>query len=961
MTTRIIFLLSFVWTTSLLANNLAPIFPLKKQSVRLPFWFSYVKDPSVYRITNKKEFRRVLGKLKKMQKNTVQSRTELHKYFSLLAESCFYFYRTRATSLLSKKEKACHIELIRVAEKLLKASKLRRSGVIYNSALSYFALQKYREAYRSFSKITSKSLVNPLSRRAGLVSYLIDLEIKKSVSSLSYNRLESRLDLRGKTIVYLATARFLAGINLNGKLDGVTNPSYSKHIKKLSPLLLDLQPQVQEEVLAFIVGIVSKSEKKINWQKFPIRVEAFSYTNQFASLLERRALYAYSLGMHSEAVRNYKQLLPVAIGDKKALVARRILLFSQKVYDKDRDIETYKKAIIFSVKLLKTPSDIEKLSKHIDYLISSINKNLMTIPSANLPRILATVRKLVSLENETKTNTPAIILIAKLQLRMNDYKGAVDTYYYMFSLEGKKSTRFLDLAIKYQSIVANWSDEILWTARPAVLQSQRLFLKKMYKEKIALSKKPDWHIIALVGLLALNLKKTSEAYYLWINNLKHKHKNITDIAIGIILKDYMKKQDWIKTEALIRECMRFGLVPKINNKKIKIKKIYANALYQSSLIHEKEKRYEDSLAMATDFFKNYPKDARQAENTFRLAELHIILKKYTKAMSYFIVLSNKFQSSPYYPKSLLLAGNLAKMQSNEKIAIAFYNLYFRAFPNSNFVKTKSVVYELISLYKGLRLYSELQHVYNFIFSSAKFNQQEKHHIELEMMQLEERHGNVNSAKRIANKIIANASYSYRYKIRAIVILARGYYARRELAPLLNLKSKLNLKIKSYQNIYNELSFYIAESYDYLDDKSISIYQKTPSMYLQYLMDSFAKNRSNYLEACRYIGNNFCLPAFLSLIEDCDRFADKTAPVEPAAVDTKQEYTLFLSKKSQFLNYLKSQKNFFKKRAMLGLKSGNTIAEWLAKGLLTFPGLNLRYINGYFSEADFIQFNALGKI
>ena len=650
----------------------------------------------------------------------------------------------------------------------------------------------------------------------------------------------------------------------------------------------------------------------------------------------------------------------MAFEDKRASSVRRFLNFSSQQFTKDNNIDRYKKAIVYSSEYLKAEADQEFYHKHIKHLIAAIDKELPKLPQNQLKSMLSTVKVLASLRKNTQVAMDGKLVMAKLYLRLDSLRDAVEMYYHLYSLSEKKSLRYLDLAIKYQHQIAKWPRQLVWTPLPSILHNQRTLLKKFYEEKAqALEDKHDWEVTAMTGLLAINLKLKRIAYDLWIKSVHHKHPTIPEIAVGIMLDDYLKARKWFKVEELVELSMQNGIKPKMGKKYFPLKKIYADALFNTSRLYHKMGKQEESYKQSKEFLKSFPQDKRQPDNVFRLTEVLLKLKKYVQAMEYFVILINNYQDSPLYYRSLLIAGNLAKKQGREKQAISFYGLFLKNFPKSP--EIKKIVYELIYLYRGKLLYGDLRYVYNFMLLSDKFSRVEKQKVELWLMQLENKKGNKNAAQARAYKILASTNQNHQHKAIAIASLAEISYDKRDIKSLLDLRSKLNSKLPVYQNVYNQLAFYVADTTVYLAEKMVAAYKASPDKHLQYLINSFANERRGYLEACRFTNSNFCLPAFIGLINKCSNYQDAAKAIEPLVTSDTSGIAALNTKKKQFTIYLEDQKKFFTKRAMYGLRSGNVLSEWIANILLIFPDLSLQYVDGYFAGADFVQFDAVGNI
>lgn len=933
----------------------APLLVLEGQSAKVPLLNDYLKDPGVYRIANRRELQKYLSQAQLAKQTLSRDQESWQNYFTLLSEVCFFYFRQRRTLDASRREKSCHLELIKTGNHLRKAYQSRVAKISYNVGLSLFALAKYREAHRNLNRLVDRSLANPLAVKAGLINYLIDLQVKKTVASSSYNRLLAKVDVRGKTIIDLVTARHLAGLDLNGQNDRQPVPQYKHYLRNLTNYVPDLPTEAQEQVLTFVVGIVRKAGKPIDWQNFPTRIETFAYTSKFPALLERQALFALRQRRFADAIALYQRLLPMVKGRQANIVARQLLVLANKLYRKNKDVKQYQKVIHICAKYLTSAKDKERLSKHVyQHLIVSEAKDLATMSVAKLKQTLLIIRDLLKLQTNQSQIIASHKLIAKIHLRLGNLSEAVKIYYSLF--QKHQVVADVDLALKYQHRLARWPTTLTWKKQPAILRAERLHLQKMYGQKLALQKIPSWYIIAQHGLLSINLGTKGNGYRLWLSNIDNRTPKISEIAIGIVLNDYLSNKKWLKIEAIVQRCLRVKLTPKINGQSVNLNRIYSDAL--DNVINLHIKRNELSLAQrkGEKFYKIFPNDKRQAKNLFRLSETFVKLKNYPQAMLYFNRLVTNYQDNVYYQKSLLRAANIAKLQGDEQRAMVFYRLFFKTYPNHRSIKT--VAYQLRDLYRALRLYGDLQAINIFIGGSSRFTTVEKQRADIDSMEIEERYGSGKKARQIANRILAQPARHPKDKALASSILARHYYSRKDLASLLKLESRLSRRVYEYKIPRNELSFYIAESYSFVNDKIIKRYERQPTAFLKYLTNSFKMMRKNHLEVCKLPKSRFCLPSYLRVVGRCSSFIGAINTIELSAASSRQNYALFMQEKRQLITFLENQKRAFQLAAVREIQNGNATFEWIAKSLVQFPELNLSYINGYLAEPDYLEFDLL---
>lgn len=949
---RVAPLLLLLWSASASATAWKPLLPLKGQAAHVPFLADYLKDPSVFLIKSKKELARHEDALRAARKKNLQNTKLLRAYFVLLSEACYYRYQQRRSAQPARAEKSCHQELVKVGTKLLKSARTQRNKIIYNVALSLFNLQKYREAHKAFSKLLSKSFTNPLALKAGLAAYLIDLEIKKSISNIAWQRLLAKFDVRGKIIIHLATARHLAGLNLLGERERRASTRYRHYLQQLSPLLADVNSARQELVLTFVIGIISKSEDKINWQRFPVRIETFAYTNAFPALLERQALFAVSQQRFRAALSLYKRLLPMVKGRKTQQIVRRLLVIAKKFYNQTKDSKEYRRIMHLSSNYLKSDAEKKLLDKYIQFIINKESAQLQTMQAPRLKQTLILIKEMLRLQS-----TPAHIIssrekLARINLRLGNIAGAVSIYYMLFKTSGNKSLKYIDLAIKYQHQLAKWPVTVVWQEQPRQLRVARARLLKMYDQKTPLLMQKDWRIIAQRGLLALNLNMKNRAWGLWISNMQYTNKQITPIAIGIVLSDYLSSKQWLKAEMLIKRCLQFAVTPQTNGKRMPLGKIHIDVLDSVIKLHLRSNNLEAAKAKSIEFFKLFPTATRQPENLLRLADTMIKTKEYATAMSYLIKLINDYQSNDYFRRGLLLAASLAIRQGNEQKATVFYRLFFHRYPQDKAVR--ATVLQLVKLYDALRLYGDLQVMYRFIFSSPLFSGIEKQNTEIATMELEEKYGSSSKALSIAKKIIAQPQRDPRHKAIAASLLARYHHARKDLKALAALAGSLSSKRQEYRAVRNELAFYIAENQHFVNPKIVEKYEQKPVEFLKYLTNSFALVKKNYLDVCKFSTSRFCLAAYLSLVDRCLVYVDAANTAELSAASTRQAYDIFMQNRKRLTDYFESQKQLFRNSSVKELQKGNASFEWVAKTLVVLPELNLSYVNGYLSEPDFIQ-------
>ena len=932
-----------------------PLLPLSGQAVLVPFLTDFLKDPSVFKINSKEQFEDHKEKVQEARENLLRSKRRLQAYFMLLSESCYYLYYQRKTASLSKAELACHRELVRTGVKLLKSAKTQRNKIIYNVALSLFNLRKYREAHKKFSQLLSKSLSNPLALKAGLAAYLIDLEIKKSIPAISWRRLMAKFDVRGKIIIHLATARYLAGLNLHGEREKQASPRYRHYLQQVSPLLNDVNSESQALVLAFIIGVVRKAETSIDWQRFPVRIETFAYTPLFPALLERQALSALAQQRFAAALGLYQRLLPMVKGRKTQHIVRRLVVIAKKSYQKNRDSKEYRKVMHLSSNYLKSEADKKLLDKYIQFLLNKESLTLATMPLPQLKQTLVLIKDMLSLQTSTVYTSSNREKLAVIHLRLNNITAAVNIYYSLFKERGGKALQYLNRAIKQQHKLAKWPEQLVWQPQVRQLRAERLRLLKMYEQKTPLLAQRDWQVTAQRGLLAININMKDKAWGLWINSMPQADKKIAPVAIAMVLDDYLQDKQWLQAEVLIKRCLRFGIAPhRATQQKVPLRTIYPEVMDNVVKLHLGTNNLTAAKAKSIEFYRLFPRDRRQPENLLRLAETQLRTREYVTAMFYLVKLINDYQNNSYFRKALLLAARLAIKQGDEQKAIVFYRLFFNRYPKDKAMR--NVVQQLTKLYHALSLYGDLLVMYEYVFTSPLFNDLEKQKNEIAMMELEEKYGSNAKARGIATRIMAQPRRDARHKAVAAGLLARYHYARKDRRALAALESRLSSTRYEYKEIRNELSFYIAEQHRFVNAKIIESYEQKPIEFLNYLNRSFAQMRKNYLDVCKFPASRFCLASYLSLVDRCLTFVDAASTAELSAASTRLAYDVFTKNKKKLIAYFEAQKQFFRNASVRELQAGNAPFQWVAKSLVVSPELNLSYVNGYLSEPDFVQIN-----
>ena len=950
---RSAFSLLLLWNVAAHAAGWKPLLPLKGQAVHVPFLAHFLKDPSVFKINSKKDFDEHKQDLQDTKERILRSRRRLQEYFMMLSESCYYLYQQRQGASLSRGEKSCYQELVKTGLLLLKNTKTQRNKITYNVALSLYNLRKYREAHKQFSKLLSKSFSNPLALKAGLATYLIDLEIKKSISAVSWQRLIAKFDVRGKIIIHLATARHLAGLNLQGGFEKQASPRYRHYLQQISPLLNDINSEAQAQVLAFMIGIVRKAETAVDWQRFPVRVETFAYTANFPALLERQALSALAQQRFGAALGLYKRLLPMVKGRKTQHIVRRLLVIAKKFYLQSRDNKEYRKVMHLSNNYLKLETDKKLLDKYIQFLINKESNNLQAMQEQQLKKLLLLFKDMLRLQTSTTYTINNRETLAAIHLRLNNPAGAVNIYYALFKELGGKTLKYIDSAIKHQHQIAKWSQEITWQVQPRQLRDERVRLLKMYEQKSPLTSSPDWHIIAQRGLLSLNLNMKNKAWNLWVSSMQHINHKVAPLAIGMVLNNYLQNKQWLKAETLIKRCLRFDIVPQtLDKRKMPLKKIYVDVMDKVIKAHLKKNNLAAAKAKGIEFFKLFPRDSRQAKNLLRLANTLIKIKEYPQAIHYLVELVNHYQDNDYFRRGLLRAANLAVTQADEQNAVILYRLFYQRYSKDKAIK--GVVSQLIKLYEAQRLYGDLLVMYEYAFVSPLFTGMQKQKNEIAMMEIEEKYGSSSKAVSIAKRIIAEPRRDLRHKAISASLLARYHYAHKNHKALLALEHSLSSTRYEYKEVRNELSFYIAENQRFVDPEIIEQYEQKSVDFLRYLARSFEQVKKNYLAVCKFPTSRFCLASYLSLVDRSLTFIDAAGTAELSAASTRQAYDIFTQDKKKLISYFESQKQYFRNASVRELQAGNAPFEWVAKSLVVSPELNLSYVNGYLSEPDFVQ-------
>lgn len=964
---RLIIVLTFLSLSSLTFGQ-KPILPLAYSSAKIPFLDEALRDPMITKIKRIRDFTSLEETLEDLE----SSREELHYAKGLrrleLLENQYLSYQEVVYFLTDVKHgrignisnfkginsKIAHAKKMANTYAKLTANQhkdKRRKG----RALYHFLTNQYLDTNKKTVSVKSLLKVRPhlnnyLKRRVDFLNGMHQAEYKNEAKGIKIlQKMMKSMTTRGTIAGQLVVAKKLAGIKRNGTKSKKSRSSYRQYLAGAAYRSQSLPTEDQKKVFSALVGIWRGAEgSRSSWKNVPFKLSNFSKITEVDGIYERIAIDDIKSKSFKNAISKYYRLSNrVSLTKHLESIDLRIIGLNETLYAKHKTgiamnkvFEGYQKKYANNQRSIVYRT-VRK--KHIDLIDKHLNKALSKSSSKGIRNASISIgdrylNGLATSLEEIRIQTK----IAKIFLLSGKHDRAVDRYTILKDkTSGKQSLKFLDLAIKSQRYLANWPGTSPWNRIPKGDDFSRSKLITMTAEKYQLTN--NWYDMAHLGLLLISQNQMTKAFSLWEKKIKLNSDSIeARRALGYMAIAYKQQKQWRKLEGIARLGLKKSISPLYKNRSYSNNQFLADALFLAGKSTFSDGNWSLAVAKLKEFSSNYPKDRRRPESLYILGQAHYNNAEYSSAIATLETLVNAYPRSKFEKQSLLLGGQWSIPMALEDHTIFFYQNFVNRY--SRDAKTIEIRKVLAELYLGRGIYGSATRIYLSQANDFRLSAAEKTQAALSIMDIEERYGDIDLARR-------GAQLAERFGNDSADALSKVYGFMARQAALNNQSESLRPLIAKLERLPNDSPIVrenlaqakLSLALEYAKRTKVEIFNlgvKDPLKVLKEQFAIFKGVKRSLIEICNIGSNSYCAPAMMVLSQTTKNTFET---IEGLTIPQELDETTvenFESTKLEIMAYLDQTANDADSQAIAIMSRGEVRADWAQEGRINYDSDSL---------------------
>lgn len=954
----------FVSNADVFAESLKPVIPLQERLDDRLYWELALRDPGVASslISDDLYFEQLAGEINQLISETRQTKGVskedalksiyekflLMTYFQedvLMGRVVTGLQKTKIASSLSETRK----NVVRYAKAHLEVTKNKsfQASARYHIATQSYLLGSKRDHWLKYLDET-RNLNGALLRRSRFLvtaHNVLNKNDEKARTELA--RISASLTTEGTIAAQLVVARSFGGLNRNGKKAGKTSDKYRASLNAAVNKSRKLSEGEAEVILTNAITVWKRAEgKNQNWSKPPFALNGAKKSNQTLAILERSAIQDYADGNLGPAIKKYKALSKQV--DDAALaytMDQRVVSIHQAQFQKTKEPKGYETVL---VEMVGKYNDLF-VAKSIDESISGRAKQHFETKYKQFVNgfVVAALKSSAS----RKERMQAIKIAGRYKDSVSDQaeKDKVDlSIAKIFAVDGQHGeavailrdliqrsqgpevVTYTQLAIKSQSVVADWPETAPWAGVSTGNAQERTELVTFYEKLNEVN--PSWASIAQMGLLKLNLGFKDEAFKLWTASLEKDSANKhAQQAAGYMMISYYDGKQWDELEKFADLNLKNNIKPMRLQKSLNPRTYLGHALFNGGKKHFEEKNFTEAKTKFERFRAEFASDSRMDEATYLLAHCYHEVAEHEKSIETLMVLVQKYPNTKFMRPALLNGGEWSIPMAYEEQAMFFLKRFVVQFPKDKVVE--NVKDTLIPLLAGRELYGDISRVQYERSESKSLDADARAKAAFELMKLEERFGDKSIAEKAAKKIVSNKNSSASARSQALIFEAKNLYMN-NVAKLRQVEQEiasLDLTNADVMESLAEVRFILAQKSAYqVKEEVFNLGLKDPAAELSNQHKAFLASYNSFKKVCETGQNSFCVPALLKISEMTEQAVAVMEELTiPESLDAKS-VAAFNTHKEQFLDELAQITQQADGQSVDSVAQGSTTPEWVSR-------------------------------
>lgn len=952
---------------SLQARAMNPVIGFSASTYQVDFLGDATRDPAVLKGVpeDQNDASRIAQEIKEFREDLTRSKgeraLELHEQLYLNYAALAYYFenitsgQSRENYDIAKAQtsldsvRSLLIKHATVFQKTTKQTSARMRALFHVNATMYLSGQNRKQSVANLKEISGK-LGSVLKERAEFIVAMDVLSRGNRKDKLSaartFSRIAGSMGPESKAAANIIAARSLAGLSATGSRVHAASVEYRGFLGSAASAARNMSGTQQDQIIVSIVSIWRKAEgNNIDWSKPPFGLNQFSGSTEIRAIIERMAITDYAHGKKAAAIKKYYSLATSFEGFAvRGDIDLRIVDLYLSDYNTSKSPVAYERNLIAmsrvyldtgilgqgnETKAKAVAAELSHRYKALAYQViakagsQSINRAGRLQAIAMADRYLATISDNKEIENIKSSVANLYVLNKQHSDAVAIYKELAET-----STTGQ-NRKYFALAIRSQSIVAQWPENAPWNGIKAGYTAEREELLVLFK-KLAESDKTklQWFITAHAGLLEINLNRVEQAFASWQAALA---KDATGVhaanAAGFMLVAYQKAGDWNNLEALTRVCLSNKLAAIYMNKRVDIVELLALALLEGGKDAMEQSHFDVAVVKLKEFVAQHQKNKRHDEGYFILASAYRGAGQHEASIKTLQGFVERYPLSKYYRQALLNGGEWSSMMAYEENVIFFFNKFEMKF--SQDTEAPRVRRDLVAIYLGRALYADAIGTMNAMLGAANQPVEDKIWSVATLMNTEDKHGSSVRAEKAADLIIRASNVPDDIKAEAYVLKARISAKKQQVSTIVAIEAKLQTLNggQPVADALGEVRYMLAFASAGIVAKEFYNQEiRDPAKLLNKRFNDYKVARAAFLKVCS-VDNAYCAPAMYKLARSSDDFAKSLESIEIQDTLAKEVVQSFVNQKQTIMNYISSTIQKADSKAVNIVGQGQTDPDW----------------------------------
>ena len=733
----------------------------------------------------------------------------------------------------------------------------------------------------------------------------------------------------------LILARSYAGLTKDYRRSGKLSTRYKSYTQTVSNNANRLSASDRSAVLSHLTLIWRTAEPRSSWSKTPFSLKHFEGISLTTALVEKAAIEDMKKKRYDRALSKYRALATVSKGSAiEERLDMRIIDLYRKSYQTKSDTQKIQAVFVSYEKKYQSKGKASTArsirGQHQSLVMqkvaaakgSRVSKNSRT-------EAIKTAYRYLQISTNAAEKIKYELDIASLYDLNKDYSKAVAVYLGIEQkVEASQKIKYLSLAINTQKKASAWPLQAPWNGIKKGHTADRTKLLALITRKY--QQTGHWREVAHMGLLQINLGQIETAFELFNKQINSAPKaSEARYASGLMVAAFQGAKNWDSLESLSRMLLQKRVQPLFKGRSYNPYMLLAEALFEGGKAAFAKSQWAKSAEKLKEFIASYKKDPRRKEGMFVLGQAFHNNANHPESIETYIALVKEYPANPYEKKALLLGGSWALPMAYEEQTIFFYQRFVNRYSSDK--KALEVRPLLKELYIGRQLYGDAARIMENEISDRRLLKKDRIEQSLNVMQTEEKFGEIKFAMRGADAVRRLAPNDADAMTEVLAFETRVAASRKDYKKLRAIEKALTsmtINSRDHSEALAQVRFILAEtSIKATKNEFFNLELTDPSSIIKKQMGLFQSMKKTFDNVCDAGVSSYCGPAMIMLSQATKYTLDAIENITiPQTLDEKT-VDRFETSKFNHVNYLDQVASKAIDQALGLSEDGETTPDW----------------------------------